>query len=80
MCKDILLDNLPGEPLADANQREMMANNLTTHVCRKIVRLRRSTVEPVFGNIKEIQGFRQYSLRGRKNVTGEWRSVSRIQS
>jgi len=29
-------------------------------------------MEPVIGIIKEILGFRQFSLRGLKKVTGEW--------
>jgi hypothetical protein len=29
-------------------------------------------VEPVIGIIKEIMGFRQFSLRGLKKVAGEW--------
>jgi hypothetical protein len=34
--------------------------------------LRKSTVEPVIGIIKEILGFRQFSLRGLVAVAGEW--------
>jgi transposase len=67
-----LLDNLPDEPRTDANPREKMAYKLATKVGKEIYRLRKSTVEPVFGIIKEILGFRQFSLRGLKNVTGEW--------
>jgi transposase len=67
-----LLGNLPDEPRADANPREKMAYKLATKVGKEIYRLRKSTVEPVFGIIKEILGFRQFSLRGLKNVTGEW--------
>jgi transposase len=35
-------------------------------------RLRKQTVEPVFGIIKSIRGFRQFLLRGIANVAGEW--------
>jgi transposase len=35
-------------------------------------RLRKQVVEPVFGQIKHARGFRQFLLRGIKNVTGEW--------
>jgi len=35
-------------------------------------RLRKQTVEPVFGIIKSIRGFRQFLLRGISNVAGEW--------
>ena len=37
-----------------------------------IYRLRKSTVEPVIGIIKEILGFRQFSLRGLWAAAGEW--------
>src|SRR6266568_4574963 len=37
-----------------------------------IYRLRKCTVEPVFGIIKEVLGFRQFSLRGWEAAAGEW--------
>jgi hypothetical protein len=37
--------------------------------------LRKQTVEPVFGIIKSMMGFRQFSVRGLKKVTGEWNLV-----
>ncbi len=36
---------------------------------------RKQTVEPVFGIIKSVLGFRQFSLRGLRKVTGEWNLV-----
>ena len=35
-------------------------------------RLRKQTVEPVFGQIKEARGFRRFLRRGLANVRGEW--------
>lgn len=35
-------------------------------------RLRKQTVEPVFGIIKSVRGFRQFLLRGLSSVSGEW--------
>ena len=37
---------------------------------------RKSTVEPVFGIIKSVLGFRQFHLRGLDDVSGEWTLVS----
>ncbi len=37
---------------------------------------RKCTVEPVFGIIKQVMGFRQFSLRGLKAVSGEWKLVT----
>ena len=61
---DILLGNLPAEPLADASPKENMAYKLATQIGKEIYRLRKCTVEPVIGIIKEVLGFRQFSLRG----------------
>ena len=59
-------------PTATASPKEKMTYQLTTEIGHEIYRLRKCTVEPVIGIIKEILGFRQFSLRGLKNVTGEW--------
>lgn len=47
-------------------------DQLATEIGKEIYRLRKCTVEPVIGIIKEILGFRQFSLRGPQNVTGKW--------
>ena len=39
---------------------------------RSRYRLRKQTVEPVFGQIKQARGFRQFLLRGVEKVRGEW--------
>ncbi len=39
---------------------------------RSHYRLRKHTVEPVFGQIKEARGFRRFLRRGLENVSGEW--------
>ena len=39
---------------------------------KRIYRHRKSTVEPVFGIIKEALGFRQFLLRGLQKVSLEW--------
>ncbi|MFO1431093.1 MAG: transposase [Candidatus Competibacteraceae bacterium] len=36
---------------------------------------RKTTVEPVFGIIQEVMGFRRFLLRGLEAVKGEWRWV-----
>ena len=43
-----------------------------TAIGRAIYRLRKMTVEPVIGLIKEVLGFRQFSLRGLGAAAGEW--------
>ncbi len=53
-------------PIADtADATESMKHRLKTAK-------RKSTVEPVFGIIKAVMGFRQFLLRGKNAVKGEW--------
>ena len=49
-----------------------MASKLRAEIGQAIQRLRKCTVEPVIGIIKEVLGFRQFSLRGLKAAAGEW--------
>jgi transposase len=64
------------EPPADtATPKVKMAYNLQTELGREIYRLRKCTVEPVIGIIKEVLGFRQFSLRGLFAAAGEWSLV-----
>ena len=53
-----------------------MAWKLQTQDGRALYGKRKSTVEPVFGIIKQVLGFRQFSLRGLDAVTGEWKLVT----
>jgi transposase len=53
-----------------------MAWKLKTKAGKARYAKRKSTVEPVFGIIKQVLGFRQFSLRGLEAVSGEWRLVA----
>ena len=61
---------------ADANVVDEMKHRLATPEGRAVYAQRKSTVEPVFGIVKSVLGFRQFHLRGLKNVSGEWTLVS----
>jgi transposase len=64
---------LPSEPPAqDASPSVKMAYKLKTAIGKAIYGLRKCTVEPVIGIIKEVLGFRQFSLRGERAAAGEW--------
>jgi transposase len=64
------------EPLAEgASALETMKHKLKTRAGRAAYALRKQTVEPVFGIIKSVMGFRQFLLRGLDNVTHEWTLV-----
>ena len=52
--------------------RDRMRRKLRTKLGRQRYGLRKETVEPVFGQIKQSRGFRQFLLRGLEKVNGEW--------
>ena len=63
------------EPAAlpeNASAKEKMAHRLKTATGKALYKLRKQTVEPVFGIIKEVVGFRRFLLRGREKVSLEW--------
>ncbi len=66
----------PPTPPPDASFEEQMAHRLETREGRERYKLRKQTVEPVFGIIKEAMGFRRFSLRGLEKVAVEWTLVT----
>jgi transposase len=62
---------LKGKPAA----LEAMRHDLKTQRGRKLYALRKCTVEPVFGLIKQVMKFRQFMLRGLNSARGEWSLV-----
>ncbi|AVO43583.1 IS1182 family transposase [Simplicispira suum] len=53
-----------------------MAHRLSTQAGRSLYGLRKQTVEPVFGIIKRVMGWRQMSMRGLAKAQGEWSLVT----
>jgi hypothetical protein len=51
---------------------DRMRRTLRTKRGRRLYAKRKGTVEPVFGQIKQGRGFRQFLLRGHDQVRGEW--------
>jgi transposase len=56
----------------DATRVDRMKRKLKTKVGKAVYAARKCVVEPVFGQIKQARGFRQFLLRGKKKVKGEW--------
>ena len=52
--------------------KEKMKHKLRTQDGRAVYRMRKAIVEPVFGQIKDVRGFRQFSFRGLEAVECEW--------
>jgi transposase len=69
---DLLPQPEPPAPGPEATPKERMAHRLKTAVGQALYRLRKQTVEPVFGIIKAVMGFRRFGLRGRGKVSLEW--------
>jgi hypothetical protein len=65
----------PAEVPADATPVQRMQHRLKTPAGRAAYALRKQTVEPVFGIIKSVLGFRQFLTRGLANVQNEWTLV-----
>ena len=61
-----------GEPPEGADAREAMRWKLRTEEGREVYAERKTIVEPVFGQIKEVRGFRRFLLRGLEKAAGEW--------
>jgi transposase len=58
-----------------ATRVEHMKRKLQTKLGKAIYAARKCVVEPVFGQIKQARGFRQFLLRGKEKVKGEWALV-----
>jgi hypothetical protein len=72
---DLLPQPEPAAPGPEASAKEVMAHRLKSEPGKALYRLRKQTVEPVFGIIKEVMGFRRFLLRGRVKVGLEWTLV-----
>jgi Transposase DDE domain len=60
------------------SRKACMAMKLRRAGRRSGYRLRKQIVEPVFGQIKQARGFRQFLLRGLNKVRGEWAMVCTV--
>jgi hypothetical protein len=74
----VRLQMRPGEPSAPAPGSplgEVMKHRLKTAEGKAKYKLRQQTVEPIFGIIKSVMGFRQFLLRGLEKAGLEWQLV-----
>lgn len=72
-----LAERFAAEPAPPATPTPVQAvqHRLRTRAGKALYAKRNATVEPVFGIIKHVLGFRQFLLRGRRAVQGEWTLV-----
>jgi transposase len=73
---DLLASPEPETPASGAIDREAMRRRLRTATGRAAYKKRKETVEPVFGIIKAVMGFRRFLLRGKRKVSLEWSLVT----
>jgi len=69
------MEQMSDAPTEDETPKLKMRYKLKTEEGKAFYRLRKCTVEPVIGIIKEAVGFRQFSLRGSLKAAGEWNLV-----
>ena len=68
----VVLATPRGRPPAGLSMADRMRRTLRTRRGRGLYAQRKAIVEPVFGQIKQGRGYRQFLLRGMRQVRGEW--------
>lgn len=67
-----------GSPTSEGSRIDRMRAKLRKDGFDSPYRLRKQTVEPVFGQIKAARGFRQFLLRGKAKVADEWALICAV--
>jgi len=70
--EDLERKPVPKEPPETASIKEKMAYRLKTDEGHRYYKKRKETIEPAFGIIKSVLGFRQFLTRGLEKVSIEW--------
>jgi hypothetical protein len=65
----------PASSPGPATAKDKMQAKLRTACGRAVYGLRKGVVEPVFGQIKGVRGFRRFSMRGLEKIKAEWSLV-----
>jgi transposase len=58
--------------------KQRMARKLRTRKGREMYARRKGMIEPIFGQLKQVLGFRQFSMRGLVSMRGEWRLMATV--
>jgi transposase len=62
----------------DFTAKQRMARKLRTKKGKTTYAKRKGIIEPIFGQLKQVLGFRQFSLRGLGSMRGEWRLMCTV--
>ena len=63
---------------AGLSAKQRMARKLRTKKGREMYAKRKGMIEPIFGQLKQVLGFRQFSMRGLASMRGEWRLLATV--
>jgi hypothetical protein len=63
---------------AGLSAKQKMARKLRTKKGRSMYAKRKGMIEPIFGQLKQVLGFRQFSMRGLLSMRGEWRLMATV--
>lgn len=73
---EVLPESMPEEEEGSPMTTAKMQARIRTKEGQEIYARRKTTVEPVFGIIKRVMGFRQFLMRGLENIRIEWDLVT----
>ncbi len=62
----------------DLSAKRRMARKLRTKPGRAMYAKRKGMIEPIFGQLKQVLGFRQFAMRGLASMRGEWRLMATV--
>jgi hypothetical protein len=62
----------------DLTPKQRMARKLRTKKGREKYARRKAIIEPIFGQVKQVLGFRQFALRGLSAMRSEWRLMCTV--
>jgi transposase len=62
----------------DLSPKQRMARKLRTKKGRELYAKRKGMIEPIFGQLKQVLGFRQFSFRGLASMCSEWRLMCTV--
>ena len=63
---------------AGLSAKQRMARKLRKKKGRSMYAKRKGMIEPIFGQLKQVLGFRQFSIRGLLSMRGEWRLMATV--
>jgi transposase len=63
---------------AGLSAKQRMARKLRTKKGREMYAKRKGMIEPIFGQLKQVLGLRQFSMRGLASMRGEWRLMATV--